>query len=101
MENLTPMHPGIILLEKYLNPLDLSMKRFAHETFIPLTRIYEIIRGRRRITADIALRFSKYFGNSAKFWLGLQDDFDLGEAIAQDDQELNKIEGIQLLKKAS
>ena len=101
MENLNPVHPGIVLLEKYLTPLNLSIKRFANETFIPLTRIYEIIRGRRRITADVALKFSRYFGNSAKFWLGLQDDYDLALEIARDNQELNQIESINQLLKAS
>ncbi|MCA1750675.1 MAG: HigA family addiction module antidote protein, partial [Flavobacteriales bacterium] len=65
--------------------------RLAKETFIPQTRISEIIKGRRRITADTALRFSKYFGTSAKFWLGLQDDYDLEEGVKQSGEELNGI----------
>jgi len=58
-------------------PLDISAYRLAKDTFLPQTRISEIIKGRRRITADMALRLSRYFGNSPKFWLGLQNDFDL------------------------
>ena len=60
-------------------PLEISAYRLSKDLKIPQTRISEIIKGRRRITADTALRLSKYFGNSAKFWLGLQDDFDIEE----------------------
>src|SRR5690606_39343772 len=63
----------------FLEPLGISAYRLSKETFIPQTRIGEIIKGNRRITADTALRFSKFFGTSAKFWLGLQDDYDLEE----------------------
>jgi addiction module HigA family antidote len=59
--------------------MEISAYRLSKDTFIPQTRISDIIKGRRRITADTALRLSKYFGNSAKFWLGLQDDFDKEE----------------------
>lgn len=64
-----------------LNPeaLEITAYRLSKETFIPQTRLSEIIKGRRRITADTALRLSKYFGTTAKFWLGLQDDYDLEE----------------------
>jgi len=77
MKSLKNIHPGEILLEEFLIPLDISAYRLAKDTFLPQTRISQIIKGRRRITADTALRLSRYFGNSAKFWLGLQDDFDL------------------------
>jgi len=60
-----------------LIPLHISAYRLSKDLDIPQTRISEIIKGNRRITADTALRLSKYFGNSAKFWLGLQDDFDI------------------------
>ena len=66
--------------------------RLAKETFIPQTRISEIIKGNRRITADTALRFSKYFGTSPKFWLGLQDDYDLEEGINQKNNKLDEIQ---------
>ena len=75
------IHPGEVLLEAFLNPLNITAYRLAKNTHLPQTRISEIIKGNRRITADTALRFSKYFGNSAKFWLGLQDDFDIEEAL--------------------
>jgi addiction module HigA family antidote len=73
------IHPGEILLEEFLLPLEISAYKLSKDIGIPQTRISEIIKGNRRITADTALRLSKYFGNSAKFWLGLQDDFDIEE----------------------
>ncbi len=79
MERLSNIHPGEILLEEFLKPLDISAYRLSKDTEIPQTRISQIIKGKRRITADTALRLSSYFGNSAKFWLGLQDDFDIEE----------------------
>ncbi|MCB0495789.1 MAG: HigA family addiction module antidote protein [Cyclobacteriaceae bacterium] len=79
MENLKNIHPGEVLLEEFLKPLGISAYRLSKETFIPQTRISQIIKGHRKITADTALRLSKYFGNSAKFWLGLQDDYDIEE----------------------
>ena len=79
MSNLKNIHPGEILLEEFLKPLEITAYRLSKDTFIPQTRISEIIKQRRRITADTALRLAKYFGNSAKFWLGLQDDFDIEE----------------------
>jgi antitoxin HigA-1 len=79
MERLSNIHPGEVLLEEFLKPLDISAYRLSKDTEIPQTRISQIIKGKRRITADTALRLSSYFGNSAKFWLGLQDDFDIEE----------------------
>jgi addiction module HigA family antidote len=79
MKKLKNIHPGEILLEEFLIPLEISAYRLSKDIGIPQTRISEIIKGNRRISADTALRLSKYFGNSAKFWLGLQDDFDLEE----------------------
>ncbi len=77
MSKLENIHPGEILQEDFLEPLGISAYRLSKETFVPQTRISEIVKGRRRITADTALRLSKYFGTSAKFWLGLQDDYDI------------------------
>src|SRR4051812_10979784 len=91
MKPLKNIQPGEILSEEFLLPLQLTAYRLAKETGIPQTRISEIIKGNRRITADTALRFSKYFGNTAKFWLGLQDDFDIEEEIHQKKIELNAI----------
>jgi antitoxin HigA-1 len=77
MAKLKNIHPGEVLLEEFIIPFNITAYKLAKDTGIPQTRISEIIKGNRRITADTALRLSKYFGNSAKFWLGLQDDFDL------------------------
>ena len=95
MEKLKNIHPGEILLEEFLIPIGISAYRLAKETFIPQTRISEIIKGKRRITADTALRFSKFFGTSAKFWLGLQDDYDLEEESNQKEKEFNNIKTIE------
>lgn len=83
MEKLANVHPGEVLNLEFLVPLEISAYRLSKDLKIPQTRISEIIKGRRRITADTALRLSKYFGNSAKFWLGLQDDFDIEEERKQ------------------
>ncbi|WP_298357919.1 HigA family addiction module antitoxin [Runella sp.] len=83
MEKLKNIHPGEILLEGFLIPLAISAYKLSKDIEIPQTRISEIVKGNRRITADTALRLSKYFGNSAKFWLGLQDDFDIEEISAK------------------
>lgn len=91
MKKLNNIHPDQILLEEFLIPLEISAYRLAKETFIPQTRISEIVKGNRRITADTALRFAKFFGTSAKFWLGLQDDYDLEEEQNQKEKELNDI----------
>jgi len=77
MERLKNITPGEILQEEFLIPMNISQYRLAKELDIPQTRVSNIINGSRRITADTALRLSLFFGNSAKFWLGLQDDFDI------------------------
>ncbi|OFY54437.1 MAG: addiction module antidote protein, HigA family [Bacteroidetes bacterium GWF2_49_14] len=77
MEKLANIHPGEILLEEFLVPMNISAYRLSKDLDIPQTRISQIIKGNRRITADTALRLSAYFGTTAKFWLGLQDDYDL------------------------
>ena len=79
MARLKNIHPGEVLLEEFLIPFGISAYKLAKDIGIPQTRVSEILKGNRRVTADTALRLSKYFGNSAKFWLGLQDDFDLEE----------------------
>jgi addiction module HigA family antidote len=91
MKKLKNIHPGEILLEEFLIPLGISAYRLSKEIAIPQTRISEIIKGNRRITADTALRLSIFFGNSAKFWLGLQDDFDIEEESHQKEKELKTI----------
>lgn len=94
MEKLANIHPGEILKEEFLKPLEISAYKLAKELGIPQTRISEIIKGKRRITADTALRLSLYFGNSAKFWLGLQDDYDLEEETELKAAELANIKRI-------
>ncbi len=79
MGKLKNIHPGEILLEEFLIPMEISAYRLSKDLEIPQTRISQIIKAKRRITADTALRLSSYFGNSAKFWLGLQDDYDIEE----------------------
>jgi addiction module HigA family antidote len=91
MKKLENIHPGEILKEEFLNPLEISAYRLSKETFIPQTRIGEIIKKKRRITADTALRLSKFFGTTAKFWLGLQADYDLEEEKSLKEKEFNNI----------
>jgi len=95
MKKLKNIHPGEILQEEFLLPLGLSAYKLSKDIGIPQTRVSEIIKGNRRITADTALRLSKYFGNSAKFWLGLQDDFDIEEEEQLKSKELNLIKHYQ------
>jgi addiction module HigA family antidote len=95
MKKLNNIHPGEILLEEFLIPMEITAYRLAKQTFLPQTRISEIIKGNRRITADTALRFSKFFGTSAKFWLGLQDDYDLEEEKNQKENEINNIKPLE------
>ena len=91
MKKLKNIHPGEILLEEFLIPLGISAYKLSKDTGLPQARISAIIKGNRRITADTALRLSKYFGNSAKFWLGLQDDFDIEEENQNLKSTLNSI----------
>ncbi len=77
---LTNIHPGEVLLEEFLKPMKLSQNALARAIAVPPRRINEIVLGKRVITADTAVRLGQYFGTSDKFWLGLQDDYDLEEA---------------------
>jgi antitoxin HigA-1 len=95
MRKLKNIHPGEVLKEEFLEPLGITAYRLSKDTFIPQTRISEILKGKRRVTADSALRFAKYFGTSAKFWLGLQDDYDLEEERKNKKSELDEIPNIQ------
>jgi len=74
---LAPVHPGEILEEEFLRPLGISQYRLAKDVSVPARRINEIVRGSRAVTADTALRLSRYFGTSERFWLNLQARFDL------------------------
>jgi antitoxin HigA-1 len=100
MEKLKNIHPGEILQEEFLIPLEISAYRLSKDLKIPQTRISEILKGNRRITADTALRLSQYFGNSAKFWLGLQDDFDIEEGKESKETELKSIKRFEIQKVA-
>ena len=82
-EKLAPVHPGEILLEEFLKPMNLSQNRLALDIRVPARRINEIVHGKRRVTADTALRLAKYFDMSPQFWLGLQMDYDLDMAEDQ------------------
>ena len=81
-EKIPPLHPGEVLLEEFLLPMQISQNKLALAMRVPARRINEIVHGRRRITADTALRLARFFGTSAQFWLGLQLDYDLD--VAQD-----------------
>ena len=76
-KDLKPVHPGEVLLEEFLKPLNLSQNRLALDIGVPPRRINEIILGKRSVTADTALRLGRYFQMSPQFWLGLQMDYDL------------------------
>lgn len=74
---LSPIHPGEVLLEEFLEPLEISQYRLAKDISVPARRINEIVHGKRSVTADTALRLARYFGTSDRFWLNLQASYDL------------------------
>jgi addiction module HigA family antidote len=82
-KKLSPVHPGEVLLEEFLKPMGLSQNRLALSIGVHARRINEIVLGKRRITAETALRLARYFGTTPQFWLGLQSDYDLD--VASDD----------------
>ena len=96
MTKLKNIHPGEILAEEFLIPFNITAYKLAKDIEIPQTRISEILKGNRRITADTALRLSKYFGNSAKFWLGLQNDFDIEAEMAVKGNRLQSIKALNV-----
>ncbi len=79
-EQLAPIHPGEVLLEEFLKPMGISQNHLALKIGVPARRINEIVLKKRRVTADTALRLARFFGTSARFWLGLQMDYDLDVA---------------------
>lgn len=91
MKKLSNIHPGEVLYYEFLEPLEITAYRLSKDLKIPQTRISEIIKGNRRITVDTALRLSIYFGNSAKFWLGIQNDYDIEEEKIEKKSELEAI----------
>ncbi len=94
-EKLKNIHPGEILKEEFLKPLSITAYRLSKDTNIPQTAISEILRGRRRISAIVALKLAKFFGTSPQFWMGLQDDYDLEEQELEMNEELEKIHAFQ------
>jgi len=76
-DKLSPIHPGEVLLEEFIKPMNLSQNRLAIDIGVDARRINEIVLGKRSVTADSALRLSRFFGNSPQFWLGLQTQYDL------------------------
>ena len=90
-------HPGEILQEEFLVPMNISQNRLAIELRVPVHRINEIVHGRRGISADTALRLSKFFGTSADFWLNLQKSYDLCEAQGKLERELSSIKNFVFL----
>jgi len=89
-EKLHPVHPGEVLMEEFLKPMVLSQNRLALNIGVPPRRINEIVLGKRRISAETALRLARYFGTSPQFWLGLQADFDLDVAAEEMGERLRQ-----------
>ena len=81
-DKLSPIHPGEVLLDEFIKPMNLSQNRLAIDIGVDARRINEIVLGKRSVTADTALRLARFFGNSPQFWLGLQTQYDLD--IAED-----------------
>ncbi|MCK5687103.1 HigA family addiction module antidote protein [bacterium] len=95
MDKLLNVHPGEVLLEEFLKPLEITAYRLAKDLNLPQTRISQIIKGKRSITANTALRLSKYFLTTPQFWLGLQNDYDLERENKTISETLNKITSFQ------
>jgi len=91
MDRTQALHPGVILMEEFLKPLDISAYRLSKVTDIPQTRISQILKGKRRITADTALRLASFFDNSASFWLNLQNNYDIQRGRHSLKETLHKI----------
>lgn len=89
-DTLAPVHPGEVLLEEFLKPLGLSQNRLALNIAVPPRRINEIVLGKRRVTADTALRLGRYFDTTPQFWLGLQADYDLDVASDELGERLSR-----------
>jgi len=87
---LTPIHPGEILLEDFMKPRALSINRLALDLHVPVTRISEIVNGRRAISADTALRLARYFGTSPEVWIKLQAKYDLQMTEDQRGEEIER-----------
>ena len=90
-----PTHPGEMLLKEFLEPMGLTQRDLALGIRVPYQRVNELVNGRRGVTPSTALRLSKFFGNSAGFWLNLQQRWDLYHAQRQDNRELKQIKTIK------
>ena len=101
MNKTTNIHPGEILLEEFLKPMGLTAYRLAKETNIDQTRVSEIIKGKRSISVDTALRFSKFFGNSPEFWIHIQIHYDLEVKKDLLKKELKKIRRISIKERGT
>ena len=95
METIPPIHPGEILMEEFLEPLEVSQNRLAVAIGVPPRRINESVHGKRRITADTALRLARYFGTTDRFWLNLQTYYDLEVEKDQLGSTLDQIEPLK------
>lgn len=93
-DRLPNIHPGEILLEEFLKPMGISQNRLARAIAVPPRRINEIVLGKRRVTADTAMRLARAFGTSERFWLGLQADYDLEQAHLDHGEEVRRIPNI-------
>jgi len=93
-ERLPNIHPGEILLEDFLKPLNITPYKLSKDTLMTQTRVSQIIKGQRAITCNTALKFAKYFGTSPDFWLGLQKSYDLEEELKHISEEIDKIQPI-------
>ncbi|MEI6757388.1 MAG: HigA family addiction module antidote protein [Chlorobium sp.] len=90
VRKMSPLHPGTVLLEEYLNPMNLTEQRVAEDINIPVWRINEIIAGKRCITAETALRLGRYFSTPPQFWFGLQMDYDLKMALSNEGANIER-----------
>jgi len=95
MTTITPIHPGEILMAEFVEPLQVSQNRLAVAIGVPPRRINEIVHGKRRVTADTALRLARYFGTTDRFWLNLQTRFDLEVEKDHRGSVLEKIEPLK------
>ena len=101
MKKLPNIHPGEILDEEFLKPLGITAYRLSKETMVPQTRTSQILKGKRAISVDTALRFSRFFGNTPQFWLGVQNDYDLNEERKALEKDLQRIHPLARLKVSS
>lgn len=99
MKRIPNIHPGEILLEDFLKPMNLTAYKLAKETKIDQTRISEIIKGKRSVSVNTALRLSKFFGNSVEFWLNIQSHYDVEEQKRKMNKILNQIKTYNDIKK--